>query len=152
MKGITAITLAALLTTGCVTRIVEVEEGGSVEAQVTRTSTPPATTPRATTPRETISNSRDEYSDNLDYITGFCYTNCTRSMPATWERFLDLATSDGLSLAVGTMADLSYSEIDLLCDAFWDRSDFSVVDEAVNEYGVSDTNAMMATLYYVCDT
>jgi hypothetical protein len=162
MKGITAITVAAVLMTGCVTRVVEVDEGQSPEAQVTQTTAPPATTPRvtaprvttppATTPRETISSRRAEYSDDLDYISGFCYTDCTRDMPATWERFLELATPEGLALAVGIMADRSFSEIDSICDEFWQRTDISVINEAANDFGVFDTDAMMATLYYVCDS
>jgi len=158
MKKLAVITIAALLSSGCITRIVEVEESESTNVQTTRPSTtvastttvaPTTTKPPATTPPQTISA---QDTDNLDYITGFCYTDCTRQMEATWERFLKLSTPNGLAAAVGAMATLSYSEIDELCTTFWSQTDSSLVTDAINNYDITDTNAMMATYYYVCDS
>tara|TARA_R110002126_G_scaffold190886_2_gene339026 strand:- start:1172 stop:1660 length:489 start_codon:yes stop_codon:yes gene_type:complete len=162
MKVIAAIVFAAVLTSGCVTRIVEVEEGESVELQVTRASATPTTSPPSTAPPTTarpvtvppatVRNSSATYTADLDYISGYCFSDCNRTYPATWERYLDLSTSDGLAAAVATMADMYYYEIDSLCLTFWEQTDSAVVNKAVNNYGISDTNAMMATFYYVCDT
>lgn len=162
MKKLASITLTALLISGCVTRIVEVEEGESIDLQITResTTTTPSTASPTTTkpvtvvtvPPATVRANSTNYTADLNYITGYCYSTCNRMYPETWERFLALSTSNGLNAAVGTMAELSYSEIDSICEEFWARTDSSVINSAANEFGISDTNALMATLYYVCDT
>ena len=89
---------------------------------------------------------------DLDYLTGYCYTDCTRIEVNNYDSYLDMSTVDGLELALAATAMFSYEELDLMCDAFWSYdNDQDMLDDIGFDPDV-DVNAALAVLYYTCDS
>lgn len=153
MKSMIA-AIAVLATAGCTVSLgrdaAETTTTTTTEATTTTTTAAPTTTTTTTTTVPPLGTD-PAYQAALDYLNGYCYTDCSRIDPDTLDEYINRSPGMDLNIATLALAEFSYADLEDVCTEFWAKSDQQLIDEYYWDVDV-DPNAILATLWFTCDS